>query len=47
MEDTERPEYETAASFGSTCLCDEEDAVLKCNELCNRHGFDVIASAME
>lgn len=46
MEDTERPEYETSASFGSTCLCDEEDAVLKCNELCNRYGFDTIAAGM-
>lgn len=46
LEETERPEYETSASFGSTCLCDEEDAVLKCNELCNRYGFDTIAAGM-
>lgn len=46
LEDTERPEYETSAAFGSTCLCDEEDAILKCNELCNRYGFDTIAVGM-
>lgn len=43
---TERPEYETAASFGSTLLCDEMDAILKCNEICNRSGFDTISAGM-
>lgn len=46
LEQTERPEYETAASFGSTCLCSEEDAILKCNELCNIYGFDTISAGM-
>lgn len=43
---TERPEYEAAAAFGSTCLCSEEDALLKCNEMCNIYGFDVISAGM-
>src|SRR5690554_1827047 len=46
MEETERPEYETAASFGSTCLCGEADAIMKCNEICNRYGFDTISAGM-
>lgn len=46
LEETERPEYETAASFGSTLLCDEMDAILKCNEICNRAGFDTISAGM-
>ncbi len=43
---TERPEYETAAAFGSTLLCDEMDAIIKCNEICNRYGFDTISAGM-
>jgi aldehyde:ferredoxin oxidoreductase len=43
---TERPEYETAAAFGSTLLCDEMDAIIKCNELCNRTGMDTISAGM-
>lgn len=46
LEQTERPEYETAASFGSTCLCSEADALLKCNEICNIYGFDTISAGM-
>lgn len=46
LEQTERPEYETAAAFGSTCLCSEADALLKCNELCNIYGFDTISAGM-
>ncbi|WP_409228500.1 aldehyde ferredoxin oxidoreductase family protein [Gudongella sp. SC589] len=46
MENTERPEYETTAAFGSTCLCGEADAILKCNEICNRYGFDTISAGM-
>jgi aldehyde:ferredoxin oxidoreductase len=46
MEETERPEYETAAAFGSTCLCGEADAIMKCNEICNRYGFDTISAGM-
>jgi aldehyde:ferredoxin oxidoreductase len=43
---TERPEYETAAAFGSAMLCDEEDAMIKCNEICNRYGMDTISAGM-
>jgi len=43
---TERPEYETAAAFGSTLLCGDPDVILKCNEICNRYGFDTISAGM-
>lgn len=43
---TERPEYETAGAFGSTLLCDEMDAIFKCNEVCNRAGMDTISTGM-
>lgn len=33
MKETERPEYETAAAFGSTILNGNEHAMLKCNEI--------------
>lgn len=43
---TDRPEYETVSAFGSTLLCGEEDAIIKCNELCNTNGFDTISAGM-
>lgn len=43
---TERPEYETAAAFGSTLLCDDVEAIMKCNEICNIYGFDTISAGM-
>jgi aldehyde:ferredoxin oxidoreductase len=46
LEETERPEYETLASFGSTLLCSEMDAIMKCNEICNIYGFDTISAGM-
>lgn len=46
LEQTERPEYETSASFGPTLLCHEPDAILKCNEICNIYGVDTISAGM-
>lgn len=43
---TERPEYETLAAFGSTLLNGELDAIMKCNEICNRYGIDTISAGM-
>lgn len=43
---TERPEYETAAAFGSTCLCNDVEAIMKCNEICNTYGIDTISAGM-
>ncbi|HHX75456.1 MAG TPA: aldehyde ferredoxin oxidoreductase, partial [Firmicutes bacterium] len=44
LEQTERPEYETSASFGALLLNSDEDVVLKCNEICNRYGLDTIST---
>lgn len=41
---TERPEYETAAAFGVLCLNDDAEAMMKCNEICNRYGLDTIST---
>jgi len=40
---TYRPEYETAVAFGSLCLNDNADAIIKCNDICNRYGLDTIS----
>ncbi|MBU3948008.1 MAG: aldehyde ferredoxin oxidoreductase family protein [Proteobacteria bacterium] len=42
--ETERPEYETAAAFGTLLLVDDVEAILKCNEICNRYGLDTISA---
>jgi aldehyde:ferredoxin oxidoreductase len=41
---TGRPEYETMAAFGCNCLVSDIDAIIKCNDLCNRYGFDTISA---
>ncbi len=42
--ETGRPEYETMASFGCDCLVSDIHAIIKCNDLCNRYGFDTISA---
>jgi aldehyde:ferredoxin oxidoreductase len=44
--DTDRPEYETQAAFGSAILNDDTDALFKCNEICNTYGIDTISAGM-
>ena len=39
-----RPEYETAAAFGSNILNDNYEAIIKANDLCNRLGLDTIST---
>jgi aldehyde:ferredoxin oxidoreductase len=39
------PEYETTGLFGSNCLIDDYDIIIKENEICNRYGVDTIAAA--
>jgi aldehyde:ferredoxin oxidoreductase len=41
--ETERPEYETMASFGGMCLNSDVDSIIKCNHICNRYGLDTIS----
>jgi len=42
--ETSRPEYETSAAFGSLILNKDEEALLKCNHLCNIYGLDTISA---
>jgi aldehyde:ferredoxin oxidoreductase len=39
-----RPEYETISAFGSMCLVDDIETIIKANDLCNRYGFDTISA---
>lgn len=42
--ETERPEYETLAAFGTNCCVDDIEAIFKCNEICNITGLDTISA---
>jgi aldehyde:ferredoxin oxidoreductase len=42
----DRPEYETWAAFGSTCLNSNAEAIIKVNDICNRAGLDTISTGM-
>lgn len=44
--DTDRPEYETQAAFGSLVLNGDAEAMIKCNEICNTYGIDTISAGM-
>ncbi len=41
---TDRPEYETAATFGVLMLNSDAEALINCNEICNRSGMDTISA---
>jgi len=41
--ETDRPEYETLAAFGSMALNSDIESIIKCNDLCNRYGLDTIS----
>ena len=41
--ETDRPEYETLAAFGTMALNDDVESVIKCNDICNRYGLDTIS----
>ncbi|MBI2304520.1 MAG: aldehyde ferredoxin oxidoreductase family protein [Chloroflexi bacterium] len=38
-----KPEYETLATFGTMCLNDNVESIIKCNDICNRYGLDTIS----
>ena len=42
--ETFRPEYETAAAFGTLCLNDNAESIMKCNHICNEYGLDTISA---
>jgi aldehyde:ferredoxin oxidoreductase len=39
------PEYETIGMFGSSCLNDNIESIIKSNEICSIAGFDTISAA--
>jgi aldehyde:ferredoxin oxidoreductase len=42
--ETHKPEYETIGAFGTMCMCDDLEAIIKLNEMCNRSGLDTISA---
>jgi aldehyde:ferredoxin oxidoreductase len=41
---SKKPEYETLAAFGSLCLNDNVESIIKLNDLCGRYGLDTIST---
>jgi len=39
-----RPEYETIAMFGTNCLNNNLESVIKANDICDRYGIDTISA---
>jgi aldehyde:ferredoxin oxidoreductase len=39
-----KPEYETLGSYGTMCLNDNVESIIKANEICNRMGLDTISA---
>ena len=44
INETHRPEYETACMFGTLCLNNDLHSIFKLNEMCNRAGIDSIST---
>lgn len=42
--ESHRPEYETCAAFGSNCMNDDVESLIKLNDVCNRYGVDTISA---
>jgi aldehyde:ferredoxin oxidoreductase len=41
---TRRPEYETTAMFGTNCLNNNLDSIIKAGDICDRYGIDTISA---
>jgi len=41
---THKPEYETAAAFGTMCLNPNLESLIMVNDICNRYGLDTISA---
>ncbi|MDD5704009.1 MAG: aldehyde ferredoxin oxidoreductase family protein [Dehalococcoidales bacterium] len=39
-----KPEYETLAMFGTSCLNSDVESIIKANDICNRYGLDTISA---
>ena len=42
--ETHKPEYETIGAFGTMCMCDDFETIIKLNDMCNRSGLDTISA---
>jgi aldehyde:ferredoxin oxidoreductase len=42
--ETHKPEYETIGAFGTLCMCDDFQTIIKLNDMCNRSGLDTISA---
>jgi aldehyde:ferredoxin oxidoreductase len=42
--DSRRPEYETIAMFGTNCLNNNLESIIKANDICDRYGVDTISA---
>lgn len=42
--ETHKPEYETIGAFGTMCMCDDFESIIKLNDMCNRSGLDTIST---
>ena len=43
VRETDRPEYETLAAFGTINLNDDVESIIKCNDICNKYGLDTMS----
>jgi aldehyde:ferredoxin oxidoreductase len=43
-EGTRRPEYETTAMFGTNCLNNNLESIIKAGDICDRYGVDTISA---
>jgi len=39
-----RPEYETLVAFGTMCLNDNAESIIKASDMCNRYGMDTMSA---
>ena len=42
--ETHKPEYETIGAFGTMCMCNDFESIIKLNDMCNRSGLDTISA---
>jgi len=42
--ETHKPEYETIGAFGTMCMCEDLESIIKLNDMCNRSGLDTISA---
>ena len=44
-EKARRPDYETLAGFGTACLNDNVESIIKAHDICNRFGVDAVSTS--